>query len=173
MRREVYNELQTKDDDVAAWAHERVALFVDPSEDVQQLIGPIQDGFPNPGVRDRADPFVIAEAKARGFTVIAWRGRALGSADQRQESRARRRVRRRAGNAGAVSARSPPAGRMMTPPHRHKNPAMCGSSGHGRGGFEPATCVKSVQGVASYCDALRFTCKSHRQYFAWPPATDR
>jgi hypothetical protein len=72
--REVYNELQSKDDDVAAWAHDRVALFVDPSEQVQREVGPIQASFPNPGVRDKADPFVIAEAKVRGFTVITYEG---------------------------------------------------------------------------------------------------
>jgi hypothetical protein len=72
--REVYNELQSKDDDVAAWAHARVQLFVEPSEAVQRKVGPIQESFKNPGVRDRADPFVIAEAEVRSFTVVTYEG---------------------------------------------------------------------------------------------------
>jgi uncharacterized protein DUF4411 len=72
--REVYNELQTKDDDVAHWAHARVHLFVEPSEAVQRAVGPIQASFKNPGVRDRADPFVVAEAPVRSFTVVTYEG---------------------------------------------------------------------------------------------------
>lgn len=36
--------------------------------------GAIQARFPDPGVRDVADPFVIAEAQVRGFTVVTYEG---------------------------------------------------------------------------------------------------
>jgi hypothetical protein len=72
--REVYNELETKDDDVFAWAKRLEALFVDPSEAVQAAIGPIAALIPNYGVRDLADPFVMAEAKVRGSTVVTYEG---------------------------------------------------------------------------------------------------
>lgn len=72
--RMVYTELESKDDDMFKWAHERVAMFNDPSEAVQRAVGSIQASFPNPSVRDRADPFVIAEAQARGFAVVSYEG---------------------------------------------------------------------------------------------------
>jgi hypothetical protein len=72
--REVYNELKAKDDDVFAWAKDRSGLFVEPSAEVQAEVGPIQAMFSNPGVRDRADPFVIAEAKVRRYTVVTYEG---------------------------------------------------------------------------------------------------
>src|SRR6266567_6311910 len=31
--------------------------------------------FPNPGIRDAADPWVIAEAKIRGLAVVTYEGR--------------------------------------------------------------------------------------------------
>lgn len=72
--RMVYTELEDKDDEVFAWAKDRASLFVDPSEVVQAVIGPIQARFPDPGVRDVADPFVIAEAQVRGYTVVTYEG---------------------------------------------------------------------------------------------------
>lgn len=72
--RMVLVELKAKDDDVYAWAKERSALFLDPSPEVQREIGPIQGMLPNPSVRDRADPFVMAEAKVRGFIVVTYEG---------------------------------------------------------------------------------------------------
>lgn len=71
--RMVLTELKSKDDDVYAWARHRSALFVDPTAAVQAEIGPIQALFTNP-VRDRADPFVMAEAKVRGFVVCTYEG---------------------------------------------------------------------------------------------------
>jgi len=73
--REVYRELIKKDDEIVAWARERAALFIDPSEDVQRAAGVIYEMFPRPGRRDGADPFVIAEAQSRGFTVVTYEGR--------------------------------------------------------------------------------------------------
>jgi len=64
--REVYRELTAKDDDLAEWAKERAAVFIDPSEDVQRTAGVIYGMFPGAGRRDSADPFVVAEAQVRG-----------------------------------------------------------------------------------------------------------
>jgi Domain of unknown function (DUF4411) len=33
--------------------------------------------LPNPGVRDGADPFVIAEARVRSFVVVTYEGRSF------------------------------------------------------------------------------------------------
>lgn len=75
--REVLTELKRKDDDVAQWATDRASSFVEASEAVQRRAGAIYSLFPNPGVRDEADPFVIAEAEIRGFTVITYEGRSF------------------------------------------------------------------------------------------------
>lgn len=74
--REVYNELTRKDDEVAAWAKERADGFVEPTEDVMRAAGAIFEyELPNPTTRDGADPWVIAEARMRGFTVVTYEGR--------------------------------------------------------------------------------------------------
>ncbi|MGI8576251.1 MAG: DUF4411 family protein [Egibacteraceae bacterium] len=72
--REVFNELKAKDDETFAWAHERAECFVEPSADVQREAGLILGMLPNPGVRDGADPFVVAEAQVRGLTVVTSEG---------------------------------------------------------------------------------------------------
>lgn len=76
--REVFNELKAKDDPVHQWAKVRVARFVDPDATVQREAGAIQAMFPKPGVQDAADPWVIAEAKVRGLTVVSYEGRTFG-----------------------------------------------------------------------------------------------
>lgn len=75
--REVFSELTRKDDDVAAWAKERVDKFVEPGDDVQSRAGEILAMLPSPGERDGADPFVIAEAEIRKFTVVTYEGRSF------------------------------------------------------------------------------------------------
>jgi hypothetical protein len=75
--REVYRELVGQDDEIAKWAKERTGDFVDPNEQVQEAVGPIYAQFPRPGRRDGADPFVIAEARVRGFTVVTYEGRSF------------------------------------------------------------------------------------------------
>ena len=75
--REVFRELVKKDDEVAAWAKQREARFVDPSPAVQKLSGELQVRFPKPNVRNIADPFVLAEADIRGFTVVTYEGRSF------------------------------------------------------------------------------------------------
>jgi hypothetical protein len=72
--REVYNELTRKDDDVAAWAKQRIDGFVEPTEDVMRAAGAIfEHELPDTG-RDAADPWVIAEARIRGLTVVTYEG---------------------------------------------------------------------------------------------------
>jgi hypothetical protein len=75
--REVYRELVAKDDDIKEWAKERSAFSLDASPDVQRAVGAIYAQFPRPGRRDGADPFVIAEAQMRGFTVVTYEGRSF------------------------------------------------------------------------------------------------
>jgi Domain of unknown function (DUF4411) len=72
--RAVYVELQQKDDDVYAWAHEWIDSFVEPSEDVQRDSGVIYGSFPQNSLRNAADPWVIAEARAREWTVVTYEG---------------------------------------------------------------------------------------------------
>lgn len=73
--REVLRELERMDDELWHWARERRHLFVDPTPDVQVAVGPIYEQFPRPGTRDAADPWVIAEAQVRRFTVVTYEGR--------------------------------------------------------------------------------------------------
>ena len=85
--RAVYRELVEKDDDIAAWAKGRSALFVDPDETVQRSVGAIYAMFSGGGRRDGADPFVIAEAQARGFTVVTYEGRTFSGVPTRNWER--------------------------------------------------------------------------------------
>jgi hypothetical protein len=85
--REVYNELRRKDDDVSAWAHARASQFTDPTPEVQREAGIILALLPNPGIRDGADPFVVAEAKVRGFTVVTYEGRTFSGVPTRNWAR--------------------------------------------------------------------------------------
>lgn len=75
--REVFRELTAKDDDLAAWTKTQAGCFVEPSEDVQRAAGVIYGMFPGAGRRDGADPFVVAEAQVRGFTVVTYEGRSF------------------------------------------------------------------------------------------------
>lgn len=75
--REVFREIARMDDEVHAWARLRADRFVDPITEVQQAVGDIYCQFPKPGVRDAADPWVIAEAKVRNLTVVTYEGRAF------------------------------------------------------------------------------------------------
>jgi Domain of unknown function (DUF4411) len=85
--REVFNELVKKDDEVAAWAKEREGLFIEPSAEVQLLAGQIYAQLPNPGIRDAADPFVIAEAQIRAMTVVTYEGRNYGGPTKNWDKR--------------------------------------------------------------------------------------
>ena len=76
--REVLNELAAKDDDVYAWAKPMADVFVDPDTEVQREAGALQAQLLKPGLRDNADPWVIAEAKVRGLTVVTYEGTTFG-----------------------------------------------------------------------------------------------
>ena len=59
-------------------------MFLDPSEEVQRAAGVIFAMFSaGSGRRDGADPFVIAEAQARGFTVVTYEGRSFSGVPTR------------------------------------------------------------------------------------------
>lgn len=86
--REVYRELTAKDDDIAEWAKARSGTFVDPTAEVQREAGVIFQMFsPGSGRRDGADPFVIAEAQIRGFTVVTYEGRSFTGGQTRNWER--------------------------------------------------------------------------------------
>ena len=71
---EVRIELAVKDDETFAWAKGQSGLFV--PFDIEQMrettliANRFRRFVDNPKVRNRADPFVIALAKARGYTVV-------------------------------------------------------------------------------------------------------
>lgn len=54
---------------------------------MQRQAGEIVALFPQPGVRNRADPFVVAEAQVRGLTVITYEGRSFSGVATRHWSR--------------------------------------------------------------------------------------
>lgn len=85
--REVYSELMRKEDDVCAWAKAHGTGFVEPGEEVQRESGAIYATFPIPGIRDAADPWVIAEAKLRGLAVVTYEGRTFSGAPTRRWDR--------------------------------------------------------------------------------------
>jgi hypothetical protein len=72
--RAVFTELSQMDDDLFTWSKGFRDAFVDPSPEVQAVAGDIQALLPNPGVRDKADPWVIAEAKIHSLTVVTYEG---------------------------------------------------------------------------------------------------
>lgn len=71
---EVLRELEAKDDEALRWAKERPRLFVELDDPIQAATSEILSRFPNMvdtmRGRNRADPFVIAVARARGCTVV-------------------------------------------------------------------------------------------------------
>ena len=75
--RESFEEIKRQDDSLVEWAGEHEDAFIYPSEEVGRLAGEIQSQFPRPGERNAADPFVIAEAKIRSFTVVTYEGRSF------------------------------------------------------------------------------------------------
>lgn len=81
--REVYRELMAQDDDVAAWIRTFVDSVVEPGEEVQRSAGRFLAEFPA-GTRNAADPFVLAEAQVRGFTVSTYEGRSFSGRPTRR-----------------------------------------------------------------------------------------
>jgi hypothetical protein len=72
--REVYRELFDQDDDITALVKRHEAMVVEPSEGVQRRAGEFQQMFPKPGLRDGADPFIMAEAEDRAVAVVTYEG---------------------------------------------------------------------------------------------------
>jgi hypothetical protein len=85
--REAYRELTAQDDDLAAWIKVHAAAVVEPSQDVQREAGRLLAEFPNPGVRNGADPFIVAEARIRGYTVTTYEGRTFSGVPTRRWER--------------------------------------------------------------------------------------
>lgn len=85
--RAVYTELMDKEDDVCRWARPRAGVFVEPTEEAQRESGAIYATFPNPGLRDAADPWVIAEAKLRRLAVVTYEGRTFRGVPTKNWSR--------------------------------------------------------------------------------------
>lgn len=71
---EVYREILRQDDEVSELVKQHKQAVVDPTQAVQARVGTFQEEFPKPGLRDRADPFVMAEAELRGYTVVTYEG---------------------------------------------------------------------------------------------------
>lgn len=72
--RSVYEELREGSGGAFTWVRERRPLVVDPSIEVQRLAGSLLQRFRFKQGRDRADPFVIAEASVRSFGVATYEG---------------------------------------------------------------------------------------------------
>jgi len=73
--REVYRELLAQEDEITALVRRHDQVIAEPAERVQRRAGVLQEAFfPKPGLRDLADPFVMAEAEARGFAVVTYEG---------------------------------------------------------------------------------------------------
>jgi len=81
--REVYREVVDQDDEISRLLQQHKAAVIEPSRDVQVRAGKLQQEFPKPGLRDRADPFIMAEAEIRGFTVVTYEGITFSGAPAR------------------------------------------------------------------------------------------
>jgi hypothetical protein len=75
--RSVYDGLHRQDDDVSTWIAGFEKLKVTPGQAVQERAGEIHQRIPNSHLRHDADPFIIAEAKHHGFTVVTYEGRSF------------------------------------------------------------------------------------------------
>lgn len=85
--REVYRELLDQDDEISTLVKQHADAVVEPSREVQRRAGELQEQFPKPGLRDRADPFIMAEAESRGFTVVTYEGITFSGAPARGEAK--------------------------------------------------------------------------------------
>lgn len=72
--REVYREIFDQEDEISQLLKRHQAAVIDPSREVQMRAGQLQSEFPKPGLRDKADPFVMAEAESRSTTVVTYEG---------------------------------------------------------------------------------------------------
>jgi hypothetical protein len=72
--REVYREVLDQEDAISKLLKGHEGVVADPSRQVQKRAGQLQGEFPKPGLRDKADPFVMAEAESRNNTVVTYEG---------------------------------------------------------------------------------------------------
>lgn len=73
--RAVVSELEEEDaDELFAWVKDREDRVEDPGQAIQGEAGRIRGAYRFVDGRDDADPFVIAEAAARGFGVATYEG---------------------------------------------------------------------------------------------------
>lgn len=77
--RAAYREIVKWDDDVAKWVKARKSKFIEADGAVQGMAGELYQRLyaTESGVRNEADPWVIAEAKIRGMTVVTYEGRSF------------------------------------------------------------------------------------------------
>lgn len=75
--RAAYVELTAEDDEIASWIKRHTAAVVVPSKEVQRQAGLLLAEFPRPGIRNAADPFIVAEALLRRHTVVTYEGRSF------------------------------------------------------------------------------------------------
>lgn len=70
--REVLFELEKRDDECTAWVRSLPGLVVEASKPVISIVGEITNSYPSWVSKNRnwADPWVIAEAEHRNFTVV-------------------------------------------------------------------------------------------------------
>jgi hypothetical protein len=83
--KEVLEELQRQDDELAAWAKDHPDLFVEDSEAVQDTVTVLMDKYFNPAKPDKgisgADPFVIGLALNENPKLTVVSSEKPGSAD--------------------------------------------------------------------------------------------
>lgn len=74
--REVFNEVENQQDEMSKLVLRHRAAVAIPSEPVQRRAGELQQRFfqSSGELRDKADPWVMAEAESRGFCVVTYEG---------------------------------------------------------------------------------------------------
>jgi hypothetical protein len=95
--REVYRELTAQDDRVSIWIKKHSAAVAEPSREVQRRAGELMAQFPPHGTRNAADPFVLAEAQTRQFTVTTYEGQSFSGVPTKRWPRSMPGVCRRFG----------------------------------------------------------------------------
>src|SRR3954453_327361 len=81
--REVYREVVDQEDEISDLLKRHKDAVVEPSREVQIGAGQLEHQFPKPGLRDRADPFVMDEAEMREFAVVTYEGITFSGAPAR------------------------------------------------------------------------------------------
>lgn len=72
--REVYREVPRQDDAVSALVRRHSAAVVEPDEATQRLAGTFQQRYFQSTLRDRADPWAMAEASLRRAMAVTYEG---------------------------------------------------------------------------------------------------